>query len=71
MIPHSATFLHADSVVRVFTATLVRQVMAEHRVGLDEPIAGFLPGLGLDGRLTARILLRHTGLPGVDVTSGQ
>jgi D-alanyl-D-alanine carboxypeptidase len=61
--------LRAGSVTKTFTATVVLQLAAEHRISLDEPVDRYLPGLvrhnGYDGRrITVRQLLRHTsGLP--------
>ncbi|WP_052423990.1 serine hydrolase domain-containing protein [Nonomuraea candida] len=48
------------SVVKPFTATLVLQLVAEGRIALDAPVAGYLPELGLDRRITVRMLLQHT-----------
>lgn len=53
------------SVSKTFTATLVLQLAQEHRIGLDDPIQQYLPGL-LPYRepITIRQLLQHTsGLP--------
>lgn len=50
----------AGSVTKTFTATLVLQLVAEGRIGLDSPVAEYLPELGLDGRITVRMLLQHT-----------
>ncbi|GAB7188479.1 serine hydrolase domain-containing protein [Kitasatospora sp. Ki12] len=50
----------AGSVVKTFTATAVLQLVAEERIGLDSPVAEHLPELGLDERITVRMLLRHT-----------
>lgn len=61
--------LRAGSVTKTFTATVVLQLAAEHRIALDAPVERYLPGLirhgGHDGRrITVRQLLRHTsGLP--------
>lgn len=61
--------LRAGSVTKTFTATVVLQLAAEHRLDLDAPVDRYLPGLvrhnGYDGRrITVRQLLRHTsGLP--------
>ncbi|MEU6388014.1 serine hydrolase domain-containing protein [Streptomyces sp. NPDC046939] len=61
--------LRAGSVTKTFTATVVLQLAAEHRVALDAPVDHYLPGLvrrnGHDGRhITVRQLLQHTsGLP--------
>ncbi|WP_336213246.1 serine hydrolase domain-containing protein [Nonomuraea sp. LPB2021202275-12-8] len=48
------------SVIKTFVATAVLQLVAEGKLGLDAPVAGYLPELGLDGRITVRMLLRHT-----------
>ncbi|MFK0235601.1 serine hydrolase domain-containing protein [Streptomyces vinaceus] len=50
----------AGSVAKPFTATAVLQLVAEERIGLDAPVADHLPELGLDRRITVRMLLRHT-----------
>ncbi|MEV1116534.1 serine hydrolase [Actinosynnema sp. NPDC049800] len=50
----------AGSVSKPFTATVVLQLVAEGRIGLDSPVADRLPELGLDERITVRMLLRHT-----------
>ncbi|MFF7468587.1 serine hydrolase [Streptomyces sp. NPDC008092] len=61
--------LRAGSVTKTFTATVVLQLAAEHRLSLDAPVDRYLPGLidahGYDGRrITVRQLLGHTsGLP--------
>lgn len=61
--------LRAGSVTKTFTATVVLQLAAEHRIDLDASVDRYLPGLidagGYDGRrITVRQLLRHTaGLP--------
>lgn len=57
------------SMTKMFVATVVLQLVAEHRVVLDAPIERYLPGVvrgnGNDGReITVRQLLQHTsGLP--------
>ncbi|MEU3872367.1 MULTISPECIES: serine hydrolase domain-containing protein [Streptomyces] len=45
---------------KTFTATLVLQLVAEGRIGLDKPVADYLPEFGLDERITVRMLLQHT-----------
>nr|WP_190132365.1 serine hydrolase domain-containing protein [Streptomyces mashuensis] len=45
---------------KTFIATLVLQLVAEGRIGLDAPVADHLPGFGLDERVTVRMLLQHT-----------
>ncbi|MFD7631699.1 serine hydrolase domain-containing protein [Streptomyces sp. NPDC059851] len=48
------------STTKTFTATLVLQLVAEGRIGLDGPVADHLPEFGLDRRITVRMLLQHT-----------
>ncbi|MFJ3798640.1 serine hydrolase domain-containing protein [Streptomyces sp. NPDC090088] len=58
--------LRVGSVTKTFTATVVLQLAAEHRLSLDASVAHYLPGtLGDAGKyITVRRLLRHTsGLP--------
>ncbi|MCC3779525.1 serine hydrolase [Streptomyces sp. UNOB3_S3] len=50
----------AGSSIKTFTATLVLQLVAEGRIGLDAPVSDHLPELGLDRRITVRMLLQHT-----------
>jgi D-alanyl-D-alanine carboxypeptidase len=50
----------AGSIAKTLTATVVLQLVAEGRVGLDEPVHGYLPEFGLDPRITVRMLLQHT-----------
>lgn len=45
---------------KTFTATVVLQLVAEGTVELDTPAADYLPEVGLDRRITVRMLLRHT-----------
>lgn len=48
------------SSTKTFTATLVLRLVAEGKIGLDAPVADYLPKLGLDRRITVRMLLQHT-----------
>ncbi|MFG2183374.1 serine hydrolase domain-containing protein [Streptomyces abikoensis] len=48
------------SSTKTFTATLVLRLVADGRLGLDAPVADHLPALGLDRRITTRMLLQHT-----------
>jgi D-alanyl-D-alanine carboxypeptidase len=51
---------------KMFTATVVLQLVGEGKIGLDEPIEKYLPGLAVRG-ITVRQLLQHTsGLPDYD-----
>lgn len=45
---------------KTFTATLVLQLVAEGRIGLDTPVADYLPEFRLDEQITVRMLLQHT-----------
>jgi D-alanyl-D-alanine carboxypeptidase len=46
---------------KVFTAVVVLQLVGEGKVGLEEKIDKYLPGIGVDGRgITVRQLLQHT-----------
>ncbi|MER0240516.1 serine hydrolase domain-containing protein [Streptomyces sp. HSW2009] len=61
--------VRAGSNTKTFTAAVVLQLVGEGKVGLDQPVDRYLPGLvrgeGIDGRnITVRQLLQHTsGLP--------
>lgn len=51
----------AGSVTKSFVATVVLQLVAEHRIGLDDTVESRLPGLVPDGaHITVRQLLAHT-----------
>ncbi|KZB85252.1 serine hydrolase domain-containing protein [Amycolatopsis regifaucium] len=58
--PPTNGHFRVGSTTKNFTATLVLQLVAEGRIGLDTPVAGFLPQFGLDRRITVRMLLQHT-----------
>jgi D-alanyl-D-alanine carboxypeptidase len=64
-----ASRFRIGSMTKMFVATVVLQLVAEHRVALDAPVGRYLPGVlrgnGNDGReITVRELLQHTsGLP--------
>lgn len=70
--PRAGDAVRIFSNTKAFVATVVLQLVAEHRVALDAPIERYLPGLvrgnGNDGRrITVRQLLQHTsGLPDFD-----
>ncbi|MFI7639836.1 serine hydrolase domain-containing protein [Nonomuraea sp. NPDC049400] len=50
------------SISKLFTTTVLLSLAEEGRLGLDEPVATWIPGS--DGRITLRRLLTHTaGLP--------
>jgi len=48
------------STTKTFTAAVVLRLVAEGKLGLDAPVAGYLPGFGFDPRITVRMLLQHT-----------
>ena len=66
--------VRVGSNTKTFVAVVVMQMVQEGKVGLDEPIETYLPGLirgeGIDAsRITVRQLLQHTsGLPDFDET---
>ncbi|MET8998741.1 serine hydrolase domain-containing protein [Amycolatopsis sp. NPDC004169] len=63
--PDTGGRFRVGSVSKTFTATLVLKLAAQGRLGLDEPIAEYLPGLlPYPEPITVRQLLQHTsGLP--------
>ena len=70
--------VRVGSNTKTFVAVVVMQLVQEGKVGLDEPIETYLPGLikgeGIDGsKITVRQLLQHTsGLPEyTDTTPGR
>ncbi|MFI5708414.1 serine hydrolase domain-containing protein [Kribbella sp. NPDC051620] len=48
------------SVTKTFTATVVLQLVAEHKLSLDASVSRYLPRYGFDPRITVRMLLQHT-----------
>ncbi|MFE0154259.1 serine hydrolase domain-containing protein [Nonomuraea sp. NPDC059007] len=58
--PSTDGSFYAGSVVKPFTATMVLQLVAEGKVGLDTPVATYLPKLGMDRRITVRMILQHS-----------
>ncbi|HEU4673867.1 MAG TPA: serine hydrolase [Candidatus Limnocylindrales bacterium] len=59
------------SVSKTFTAALVLRLVEEGRLSLEASAARFLPDLGLDRRITIRMLLDHTsGLADVFLAPG-
>ncbi|MEV0383015.1 serine hydrolase domain-containing protein [Nonomuraea sp. NPDC050643] len=58
--PPANGHVRIGSVTKTFTATLVLQLVGEGRIELDTPAADHLPELGLDERITVRMLLQHT-----------
>ncbi|MGI5147254.1 serine hydrolase domain-containing protein [Plantactinospora sp. CA-294935] len=58
--PPTNGYVRIGSNAKTFTATLVLRLVAEGKVGLDTPVNGYLPGFGLDERITVRMLLQHT-----------
>ncbi|WP_279579214.1 serine hydrolase domain-containing protein [Fodinicola feengrottensis] len=48
------------STTKPFTATVVLQLVGEGKIGLDTPVATYLPDFGFDRRITVRMVLQHT-----------
>ncbi|MDP9796711.1 D-alanyl-D-alanine carboxypeptidase [Catenuloplanes nepalensis] len=78
--PPADGYVRIGSNTKTFTAVAVLQLAGEGRIGLDEPISTYLPGLVPDGeRITVRQLLQHTSglanytdhMPDEDFTSGR
>ncbi|MFI6169922.1 serine hydrolase domain-containing protein [Nocardia sp. NPDC051052] len=65
----SSEYVRIGSITKTFTAAIVLQLVAEHRIDLDRPIDTYLPGLlsgdGVDGHaISVRQVLGHrSGLP--------
>ncbi len=71
-VPADGTF-RIGSISKVFTATVVLQLAAEHRVDLGRSVQHYLPGLlpAAYPAITVRQILDHTsGLPGGDLGTG-
>ncbi|HVK25470.1 MAG TPA: serine hydrolase domain-containing protein, partial [Actinokineospora sp.] len=59
-VPLTGRF-RVGSVTKMFTATVLLQLVGEGRVELDRPVSAYLPGLLPDGdRITVRMLLQHS-----------
>ncbi|TMR20269.1 beta-lactamase family protein [Nonomuraea turkmeniaca] len=58
--PPADGHVRIGSNTKTFTATVVLQLVAEGRIGLDTPVDDYLPEFGLDRRITVRMLLQHT-----------
>ncbi|TDC55045.1 class A beta-lactamase-related serine hydrolase [Actinomadura sp. KC345] len=59
-VPRRGLF-RIGSTTKTFTATVVMQLVAERKVGLDDPVERYLPGLVPNGEnITVRQLLNHT-----------
>ncbi|RJO75831.1 class A beta-lactamase-related serine hydrolase [Nocardia panacis] len=59
----------AGSATKAFVAVMVLRLVAEGKVGLDAAAADYLPDLGMDRRITVRMLLQHTS--GIFNTTGE
>jgi CubicO group peptidase (beta-lactamase class C family) len=64
-----STLMHIGSITKVFTATLVMQLVDEAKIDLDEHVLCYLPDLRLRDRdalerITVKMLLNHTS--GID-----
>lgn len=59
-LPPTDGVFWGGSITKPFTAVMVLQLVDEGRIGLDSSVAGYLPELDLDPRITVRMLLNHT-----------
>lgn len=58
--PAAGQRFRIGSVTKTFTATLVLQLVDQNRIGLDDPVARYLPGvIPAGGKITIRELLQH------------
>lgn len=59
-----STTYHLYSITKTFTALSVLQLVQEGKVGLGEPVSGYLPGFPYPDNITVEQLLNHTsGIP--------
>ncbi|GAA2415497.1 serine hydrolase [Streptomyces coeruleofuscus] len=58
--PPTNGHVRIGSNTKTFTATVVLQLVDEGTLGLDAPVADYLPEFGLDTKITVRMLLQHT-----------
>lgn len=58
--PAADGHVRIGSVTKTFTATVMLRLAAEGKVGLDTPVADYLPEFAPDRRITVRMLLQHT-----------
>jgi len=54
------TAFAVGSISKTYTAALILALAGDGKIGLDNPAATYLPGFGLDQRITVRMLLDHT-----------
>ena len=58
--PEAGQRFRIGSVTKTFTATLVLQLVEQKRIGLDDPVGRYLPGvIPAGGKITIRQLLQH------------
>ncbi|MEV4250498.1 serine hydrolase domain-containing protein [Streptosporangium canum] len=58
--PPTNGLFRIGSTTKPFIATVVLQLVADGKLGLDAPVADYLPEFKLDRRITVRMLLQHT-----------
>ncbi|SDL19922.1 D-alanyl-D-alanine carboxypeptidase [Glycomyces sambucus] len=59
-LPPVDGFVRIGSNTKTFTAAMVLRLVAEGRIELDTPVAGYLPEFAIDARITVRMVLRQT-----------
>ena len=65
------TLMHIGSIAKVFTTTLIMQLVEKHQINLDDPVLQYLPELKLKDMdalqsITIKMLLNHTS--GIDAS---
>ncbi|MFI6029852.1 serine hydrolase domain-containing protein [Amycolatopsis magusensis] len=58
--PPTNGLFRIGSNTKTFVATVVLQLVAENKIGLDASVGKYLPQFGMDPRITVRMLLQHT-----------
>ncbi|MDI5978626.1 serine hydrolase domain-containing protein [Amycolatopsis magusensis] len=58
--PPTNGLFRIGSNTKTFVATVVLQLVAENKIGLDASVSEYLPQFGMDPRITVRMLLQHT-----------
>ena len=74
-VPTATTQFGIGSVTKMLTTTAVMQLVDQGKVGLDQPVAKYLPDFTMLSpqyrQITVRMLLNHTsGFPGSDYANG-
>lgn len=73
--PTATTLYGVGSVAKLFTTVAVMQLVDRGKIGLDQPVAKYLPSFSMRSpqyrQITMRMLLNHSaGFPGADYSNG-